>query len=381
VSLGSTQGLAYAPKTGKLVKVADKRSYEGQYNAIPIAPVQYSLDSGKTWTVETYTGPNEKFAKGTVALSAEGTYTVWVPMEGTTDVYRNYNGTTWEKVTGIDNTAFVVGDPENDEVFYAYTKADGKFYKSTDGGASFKAVSTPGESAFKKMRAIPGYEGDLWIPVAIQDPSNGKPVSGKLLHSTDGGATWAEVKGVGYCEAVGYGAPKEKGGYPAIYVFAIIDGVTGVFGSDDKGATWTRVNDDGHEYGGLANGEFVMGDMNTYGVVYMSTAGRGIAARVPSDWKMGTSNSDGTTKVVPAPAKSIANVSVVYSHGNLELRLNATVARVSVFDMKGKRLSSRYYSSSATVPLKELVKAKGSYFVRVDNGKNVLFANRVIVTK
>ena len=380
VSLGTTQGLAYAPKSGKLAKVADKRAYEGLYNAIPIAPVQYSLDSGKTWTVETYTGPDEKAAKGTVALSAKGTYTIWVPMEGTTDVYRNYNGTTWEKVSGIDNSAFVVGDPENDEVFYAYTKADGKFYKSSDAGASFKAVSTPGESAFKKFRAIPGFEGDLWLPVAIQDPSNGTPASGKLLHSTDGGATWAAVEGVGYCEAVGFGAPKEKGGYPAIYVFATVGKVTGVFGSDDKGKTWTRVNDDGHEYGGLANGEFVMGDMNTYGVVYMSTAGRGIAARVPSTWKMGSSSSDGSTKVVPK-ANVVSNASVAYAHGNLELTLNASSARVSVFDMNGKKLFSRYYSNSASVPLKELVKAKGSYFVRVDNGKKVLFANRVIVTR
>ena len=123
-----------------------------------------------------------------------------------------------------------------------------------------------------------------------------------------------------------------------------------------------------------------MGDMNTYGVVYMSTAGRGIAARVPSDWEMGSSNSEGNTKISPVQ-KSLAAVSVSYRHGNLELRLEATVAHVSVFDMKGKKLSSRYYSSSTSVPLKELVKAKGSYFVRVDNGKKVLFANRVIVTR
>jgi large repetitive protein len=53
--------------------------------------------------------------------------------------------------------------------------------------------------------------------------------------------------------------------------------VTGIFSSTDKGATWTRVNDDAHQYGGPGNGQFVQGDMNTYGRVYMSTAGRGIA--------------------------------------------------------------------------------------------------------
>jgi len=38
----------------------------------------------------------------------------------------------------------------------------------------------------------------------------------------------------------------------------------------------------GHcQYGGPANGQFVMGDMNTFGTVYMSTAGRGIAYGKP----------------------------------------------------------------------------------------------------
>jgi hypothetical protein len=43
-----------------------------------------------------------------------------------------------------------------------------------------------------------------------------------------------------------------------------------------------RVNDDAHEYGGPANGQFVIGDMNTYGVVYMSSAGRGVLYGKPA---------------------------------------------------------------------------------------------------
>jgi hypothetical protein len=52
--------------------------------------------------------------------------------------------------------------------------------------------------------------------------------------------------------------------------------VLGIHRSIDEGATWTRINDNDHEYGGPANGQFVIGDMNVYGRVYMSTAGRGI---------------------------------------------------------------------------------------------------------
>jgi hypothetical protein len=49
-----------------------------------------------------------------------------------------------------------------------------------------------------------------------------------------------------------------------------------VYRSDDAGASWRRVNDDAHQYGGPGNGQFVLGDLNQYGRVFLSTAGRGI---------------------------------------------------------------------------------------------------------
>ena len=60
-----------------------------------------------------------------------------------------------------------------------------------------------------------------------------------------------------------------------------VGGVRGLFRSTDTGQTWTRVNDNAHQYGGPGNGQFVVGDMNTFGVVYMSTAGRGIVVGRP----------------------------------------------------------------------------------------------------
>lgn len=376
VPLGTTQGLAYAPKSGTLVKVANARVYEGKYSDVPLEPLQFSSDSGRTWTVGTYCKLDEKIANGTAAISTDGEVALFVPMEGSTSVYR-YSNAAYEEVKGIDNNSFVVGDPENADVFYAYNKTEGKFYKSSDKGESFAVVGTPGVSDFKKFRAIPGYEGDLWLPIAVHD-EKGMPKSGLLQHSTDGGKTWKAVDGVGYCEAVGYGASKSSGGYPAIYVFATIKGVTGVFGSDDQGKTWTRVNDDGHEFGGLANGEFVMGDMNTYGVVYMSTAGRGIAVRVPNDWEMGSSESNGTTAI---NAAVVSDARAVYAHGNLELTLKESGAKVSVFNMQGQKLFSQYYSRSVSIPLKGLVGGKGSYYVRVENGKQLLFSGKIIVAR
>ncbi len=370
--VGSTRGLAFAPKSGKLVKVSDARTYNSKYNDIPIAPLQYSTDSGSTWSVETYTGPDTTFKKGSAAISADGAVAVWVPGEGTTNVLRNYNSTTWETVSGITNSAYVVGDPENANVFYAYDKTSGIFYKSSDQGASFSKVSTPGKSDFRKFRAILGYEGDLWLPIGVT--ADGKS-SGKLLHSTDGGSTWTEISGVGYTEAVGFGISKTGTGYPALYAYAVIGDEKGVFGSDDEGATWTRLNDDGHEYGGLANGEFVMGDMNTYGVVYMSTAGRGIAARVPSSWNMGTGSSTSTT-AMQAP-KLRMNRFASLSGNRLDLTVENATVEVSLFDLKGVRVFKKTYSSSASVALDREVRASGSYILRVTGGNALMLSKKV----
>jgi xyloglucan-specific exo-beta-1,4-glucanase len=57
--------------------------------------------------------------------------------------------------------------------------------------------------------------------------------------------------------------------------------VRGVYRSTDAGQSWTRINDNAHQFGGPGNGHFVAGDMNTFGVVYMSTAGRGIVVGRP----------------------------------------------------------------------------------------------------
>jgi hypothetical protein len=299
-----------------------------------------------------------------------------VPSNSGAAVYRKANSA-WTKVTGIDNNSFVVGDAKNANVFYAYNRTTGVFYKSTDQGASFAKVSEPGTSNDKKFRSIPGYEGDLWLPVAVRD-DNGNPKSGSLKHSTDGGATWTDVKGMGYCEAVGYGISKSGEGYPAIYAFGIVDNVLGVFVSDDKGESWSRVNDDAHEYGGLANGEFVMGDMNTYGVVYMSTAGRGVAARVPSDWEMGTSESSAAVKSVPKQESTVKFSKLASLEGsNLNLTVNNSRVNVALFDLKGNRIFSKSYTSSTVLPLNEMVNSRGAYIVRVTSGSTQMLTAKV----
>jgi len=51
------------------------------------------------------------------------------------------------------------------------------------------------------------------------------------------------------------------------------NGVWGVYLSDDGGATWSRFNDDAHQFGGIGT---IAADQNVYGRVYVSGIGRGL---------------------------------------------------------------------------------------------------------
>ena len=73
--------------------------------------------------------------------------------------------------------------------------------------------------------------------------------------------------------AVGVGAPRSADEYPAIFVAGILDGVGGVFRSDDQGQTWTEITDPDHHYGQLI---VIQGDPRVYGRIYLGTNGRGI---------------------------------------------------------------------------------------------------------
>jgi hypothetical protein len=98
--------------------------------------------------------------------------------------------------------------------------------------------------------------------------------------------TFANLAGVRYAAAVGFGKEAAGAAYPTVYLWGSVDGASaahGMYCSRDAGASWTRINDDAHQYGGPGDGQFVVGDMNAAGVVYMSTAGRGIVFGKPAN--------------------------------------------------------------------------------------------------
>jgi hypothetical protein len=257
----------------------------------------WSGDAGNSWsnfaTLPAGAAANDSDNGSIVTTSRNNV--IWAP-SGSVPSYTTNNGASWTATNlpapanpgGWPNGYRLVVDRKNPNKVYAYDSGGafwgpaGKVYVSTDGGHNF-TLSQGSVSAnlyhnafdLTSMVVNPNVEGDLWL-------ADGNAV----YHSTDSGATWTKLNGfatVGDDGARGqlHGASvialgKAQAGSPysaAIYVVGTMNGVWGLYHSDDGGATWARFNDDAHQYGGIGA---MAGDWNTYGRVYFSGAGRGL---------------------------------------------------------------------------------------------------------
>lgn len=223
----------------------------------------YTRDGGSSWTKTSQINGE----KGRVAVSADGAVFLHSPEESSTTYRSTDNGASWSQVNGLSfNYAKPTADAQNANTFYAYDLGSGNFYVSTDKGSSFSSTGNIGANGSEIIRVNPYAEGDIWVAL----------YNGGLKHSTDGGQSFSSVSSVTQCGAVGLGKSAPGKSYPTVYIWGTVGGVKGVYKSVDQGSSWTRINDDAHQYGGPGNGKFVIGDWNEYGRVYMSTAGRGI---------------------------------------------------------------------------------------------------------
>jgi photosystem II stability/assembly factor-like uncharacterized protein len=257
--MGTTPGLASATLNSNIML----RVGEKNVNNVASGELYFSTDMGVSWAK----CPTVKGPKGFVALSPDGNIFFHCPAGSGVTYYSMDQGANWSSVTGLSiPDARIIADTRSRDKMYAYNSTSGTMWVSNDGGKSFFAAGSAGSGGSKLIRLAPGKEGDVWVALY----SNG------LTRSGNAGSSFSKVTGVTYCAAVGFGKEAPGQAYPAIYIWGTIDGVLGIHRSIDEGATWKRINDDAHEYGGPGNGQFISGDMNVYGRVYMSTAGRGI---------------------------------------------------------------------------------------------------------
>ncbi len=253
-SMGTTWGLDYAALKPNVVARVGSAMY-------------ISHDMGMSWKQTA----SLKGKQGQIALGADGRTIVHSPEKSHTSYFSTDDGASWTPVKGLDG-ARPVADPVNPNKFYALGGAN--LLVSTDGGVSFAPAGqlAAGKGSRVVVRAAPGREGDVWVPL----------YDGGLARSTDSGASFSNLPGVSYAAAVGFGKAAPGADYPAVYIWGTVGGVRGVFRSTDTGVTWLRINDDDHQYGGPGDAQFVIGDSNTFGNVFMSTAGRGIVFGKPA---------------------------------------------------------------------------------------------------
>ncbi|MBT2409462.1 cellulose binding domain-containing protein [Streptomyces sp. ISL-12] len=249
--------------------------------------IAFSTDNGANWFGGT--DPSGVSGGGTVAAAADGSRFVWSPA-GTGVQYTTGFGTSWQASSGIPAGAVVESDRVDPDTFYGFKS--GTFYVSTDGGATFSASAASGLPSGDSVRfkALPGVRGDVWLAGGASDGAYG------LWHSTDGGASFTELPNVEQADTIGFGKAAPGASYQTLYTSAKIGGVRGVFRSTDQGVSWTRINDDAHQWGWT--GAAITGDPRVYGRVYVATNGRGI---VYGD----TSATDPGTEPEPAGACAV----------------------------------------------------------------------------
>lgn len=277
---GNTNGVACAElKPEIIVRVGNPSGSNRDGSGIG-----YSLDEGKSW--QPANPPQSGARSGHIAVSADGQTWVWTPGRMAAYVTQD-NGASWRECNSLPANTRVIADRVNPTKFYAMDLFQGKLFISTDSASTFteQTLTLPGglpkppaargqsrgdsRGGQDHLYAAPGKESDLWL--AAFDG---------LYHSTDTGKTFIKLDGVQEILAFGFGKAAPKADYPALYLIGVVDGVRGIFRSDDTAKTWVKINDDQHQWGLVLH---ITGDPKKYARVYVGTHGRGTIYGDPAE--------------------------------------------------------------------------------------------------
>ena len=271
----STGGIAYCPANPDVMVRLAEGSAQGYYTT-----------DGTTWQEL----PNIPCsgAKAAINQLEDGTYRILVSSSGKIS-YTDDFGKTWSTASTSDSlssTIWMCVDEKNPQYVYAY----GYYYNSSYFYSKPKAditdaryilmVSDDYGKTFKNNQTICQYDQcDGAYRIAYLDEGTFAIAAGYYgaYLVTDYGKTVTKMDNVSYCKTMGYGAAEKAGDPYTLYMYGkpADSDPEGVYRSTDCGKSWVLINQN-HLYGGTGNGNYLVGDMNTFGTVYMSTVGCGI---------------------------------------------------------------------------------------------------------
>ena len=186
----------------------------------------------------------------------------------------------------LSSTIWMCVDEKNPQYVYAYGYYYNQYYFYSKPKADITdaryilMVSDDYGKTFKDAQTICQYDQcDNAYRIAYLDEGTFAIAAGYYgaYLVTDYGKTVTKMDNVSYCKTMGYGAAQKEGDPYTLYMYGkpADSDPEGIYRSTDCGKTWVLINQN-HLYGGTGNGNYVVGDMNTFGTVYMSTVGCGI---------------------------------------------------------------------------------------------------------
>lgn len=271
----STGAIAVCPTDPNiLVRCAESGSY-----------AYYSTDAGATWTQL----PGGLSAPVAAIVELEdGTYRIFNTATGHMS-YTDDFGETWTEATingdSLSSDIWVMQDPANPQYVYAYGYYYNQYYSYSKPSADLTdaryifMVSDDYGATFTCQTVCQYDQNDNAYRIAYLEEGTVAIAAGwyGAYLVSDFGATVTKMDSVYYCKTMGYGAGENEGDPNAIYMYGQPESTDpeGIYRSTDEGATWVLINEN-HLYGGTGNGNFLVGDVNEFGTVYMSTVGCGI---------------------------------------------------------------------------------------------------------
>jgi hypothetical protein len=240
---------------------------------VDIVRAAYSLDGAKTWMAFA-SEPPEGRGEGTIAVSADGHATLWMPAGSTHAYVTTDHGAHWIQAAGLSDKARVLSDRVDPTRFYAWDSVAGMLYVSHDsalhfspiggelGAAALQARSDAPRAMNMQLYASPDAKGELFLATRQG-----------LIHGRDDGSASSPMASVEAAVSLGFGKAAPTHTQATLFLAGKVDGQRGLFRSIDDGAHWLRINDDAHQYGDIGH---VTGDPRIFGRVYFATGGRGI---------------------------------------------------------------------------------------------------------